>query len=177
MILRAATSVDAARVREIYAPHVIDGIATFELELPDEAAMAERIAEAPVWLVAADEAGVVQGYAYARAWRPRAAYQWSVEVSVYLAEGARGRGLGRELLDALLARLGELGFVAAFATIALPNPASEGLFAAAGFDLVGVQRSVGYKLGAWHDVAIGQRLVAGPPPVPAPKLARPAGLG
>jgi phosphinothricin acetyltransferase len=175
--LRAATAGDAPRVRAIYAPHVTDGIATFELELPSVDVLAARIAEAPTWLVAEDDDGAVQGYAYARAWRPRAAYQWSVEVSVYLADAARGQGLGRQLLEALLARLGELGFVAAFATIALPNEASEGLFRACGFELVGVQRAVGYKHGAWHDVAIWQRLIIDPPPVPAPALARPAGLG
>jgi phosphinothricin acetyltransferase len=76
-----------------------------------------------------------------------------------------------------LDRLVELGFVAAFATITQPNPASEGLFRACGFGLVGVQRAVGHKHGAWYDVAIWQRLLVDPPPLPAPELAKTAGLG
>jgi phosphinothricin acetyltransferase len=114
-----------------------------------------------------DERGVdaVLGYAKAGAWRTRDAYRWSAELGIYLAADRRGRGRGRALLAALLDELIARGFHAAIAGITLPNPASVGLFEAAGFAHAGSFREVGWKHDAWHDVGFWQRvLTAGPPP-------------
>ena len=97
--------------------------------------------------------------------KARAAYRWSCEVSVYLEPGLRRTGVGRTLYEALFARLVERGYRTAVAGMTLPNPASEGLHRALGFEPVGTFRRVGWKHGAWHDVAWVQRpLVAGSDP-------------
>jgi phosphinothricin acetyltransferase len=173
-----ATADDAAAVRAIYAPMIESTVISFELVVPSEEEMAARITErqpAHPWLVA--EGGGVLGYAYAGRFAGRPAYDWSVDTSIYLAEAARGRGVGRALYDALLAVLTAQGYRQAMAGVALPNPASVGLHEAAGFQLVGVYRSVGWKFGSWHDVGWWQRALApadGEPPAPVPfdELAR-----
>jgi phosphinothricin acetyltransferase len=101
----------------------------------------------------------VAGFAYGGPHRTRAAYRWSVDVTVYVAEQARGHGVGRALYGALLPALAERGFHAAFAGIALPNPGSVALHEAVGFTPLGVYREVGFKLGRWHDVGWWQRLL------------------
>ena len=118
------------------------------------------------WLVAQDAAGRVVGYAYAHRFAERPAYRWTCESSIYLSDDARGRGVGRTLYAALLDRLVERGFRQVMAGITLPNPASVRVHESLGFELVGVFRSVGWKLGRWHDVARMQRvlLVADDPP-------------
>ncbi len=175
MHIRVATASDAAAVRDIYGPVVETTAISFELVVPSEDEMAARITgrqpEHP-WLVAegADGQGVV-GYAYAGRFSGRAAYDWSVETSVYLAEAARGRGVGRSLYAALLGLLTAQGYRQAMGGIALPNQASVRLHEGAGFTLVGVYRAVGWKFGAWHDVAWWQRPLAGadgPPTAPTP---------
>ena len=113
--------------------------------------MAARIERSHAWL-ALERDGRLVGYAYAAPFHERAAYRWAVEVSIYLAEEARGQGWGRSLLQELLARLAERGFVTAFAGTTLPNPASVRLFESAGFEKIAHQKNVGFKLGAWHDV-------------------------
>ena len=115
--------------------------------------------ERHAWLVA-ERDGAVVGYAYAGPMKARPAYRFSVEVSVYLEAGLRRAGTGRALYEALFARLAERGYRTAVAGMTLPNPASEGLHRALGFEPVGVFRSVGWKLGAWHDVAWMQRAVS-----------------
>lgn len=94
----------------------------------------------------------IEGYAYASPFHPRPAYRWSVEVSVYVAPGGQGRGVGRDLLATLLADLHECGYVNAFAGIALPNDASVHLLESFGFEQIARHREVGFKLGEWHDV-------------------------
>ncbi len=92
------------------------------------------------------------GYVYARALRPRPAYQWSVETSVYVHAVLRRSGIGRALYTSLLKVLVLQGYFSAYAGITLPNPASQGLHEALGFKPVGIYREAGFKLGAWHDV-------------------------
>jgi phosphinothricin acetyltransferase len=99
----------------------------------------------------------VQGYAYASRHRERAAYQWSVDVSAYVREDARGRGVGKALYGRLFELLKALGYCRAFAGIALPNAASVALHESMGFEALGVYRRVGFKRGAWHDVGWWQK--------------------
>lgn len=168
----ADPSRDAAACAAIYAPHVEGSPVSFEEEAPDAAEMAariERYGASHAWLVAERE-GEVLGYAYATAFNERPAYRWSTSVSVYVADSARGEGVGHSLYEALFDRLRERGFRMACAGITLPNEASEGLHESLGFELVGVNREIGWKQGAWRDVGWYQRELspasAGPPQEP-----------
>jgi len=171
-LVRPATSEDAAACAAVYAPHVLGTSATFETEPPDVPETARRIAAAQehhAWLVL-EEGGQVVGYAAGTPYRPRPAYRWTCETTVYLAPGATGRELGRLLYGVLLDRLADRGLLTAVAVVALPNPASERLHAALGFAPAGVVRRAGWKLGAWHDVALLQRpLGDGPGDDPPPE--------
>ena len=160
--VRDATTADAAACAVLYAPYVTGTVVTFETEPPTAEQIAERIAAAQrrhAWLVLEDD-GAVVGYAYGGPYKERAAYRWSCEVSVYLERGRRRTGGGRALYEALFTRLAERGFRTAVAGMTLPNPASEGLHRALGFEKVGVYRRIGWKHGAWHDVAWVQRTLA-----------------
>lgn len=153
--IRLARADDAPRIAEIYAPHVSDRPTSFEMEPPDAAAMAGRIAAVLrqwPWLVWDEGQGAI-AYAYASAHAERIAYQWSVNVSVYIDSAHQRRGLGRALYARLFEILRAQGAYSAFAGITLPNAASVGLHAALGFEHIGVFRNAGHKLGAWHDVA------------------------
>lgn len=164
MLIRDASRADAEACAAIYAPYVRDTVISFEDEAPDAAELTRRIAAAQrhhAWLVA-ERDGEVVGYAYAGEYKSRAAYRWSCEVSVYLDAGLRRAGVGRALYTALLDRLTELGYRTVVAGMTLPNPASEGLHRALGFEPVGVWRRIGWKHGAWRDVAWVQRSLAPP---------------
>jgi phosphinothricin acetyltransferase len=158
--IRAATPDDAPACAAIYAPYVTDTPISFETEAPTAAEMAGRIERSIAWLVLEAGDGQVVGYAYASPFHPRAAYRWACEVSVYLERGRRRTGGGRALYDVLLPHLTERGYRTAIAGMTLPNPASEGLHAALGFEPVGTYRDIGYKSGAWHDVAWTQKTLA-----------------
>ena len=152
-MIRLATGADAPGIHAIYAPIVRDTVISFELEAPGAAELARRVegtlAKYP-WIVWEDREGIA-GYAYAAEHRERLAYQWSVDVSCYVHERARRRGVGRALYEALKRVLREQGFRNAFAGIALPNEASVALHQAVGFEALGHYRNVGFKLGAWRD--------------------------
>lgn len=170
----ADPSRDAAACAAIYAPHVEGSAVSFEERAPEAAEMAmriERYGASHAWLVAELE-GEVVGYAYATAFNERPAYRWSTSVSVYIGESAQGRGVGRALYEALFARLRERGYRMACAGITLPNPASVSLHERLGFERVGVNREIGWKHGAWHDVGWYQLELApageGPPSEPQP---------
>ena len=157
--IRDAVDGDAEACAAIYAPYVVGTTITFEDEPPPAAEIARRIATAQqrhAWVVLED-AGRVVGYAYAGPYKERAAYRWTCEVSVYLAEDHTGRGCGRALYVALFSRLAERGFRTAVAGMTLPNPASEALHRSLGFETVGIWRRIGWKHGAWRDVAWAQR--------------------
>jgi L-amino acid N-acyltransferase YncA len=168
LVVRDATVHHAAACAAIYAPYVTGTVITFEYEPPTVADMAERMAAAQrthAWLVLEDDGRVV-GYAYGGPYKERAAYGWSCEVSVYLELGRRRAGGGRALYTALFERLAERGYRRAIAGMTLPNDASEGLHRALGFEPIGVQRRIGWKHDAWHDVAWVQRSIGdddGPP--------------
>lgn len=163
---------DAAACAAIYAPHVEGSAVSFEERAPDEAELARRIeryAAGHAWLVA-ERDGQVLGYSCAFPFQERPAYRWSAGVSVYVAEGECGRGIGRALYEALFERLRERGFRMACAGITLPNEASVGLHESLGFKQVGVNPEIGWKHGAWRDVGWWQLELAtptdGPPPEP-----------
>lgn len=177
--IRLASPDDAERLVAIYGPHCTGGLTSFETTAPTVAEMADRIGKTIVthpWLVAVDPSSdQVAGYAYAAPHRDRAGYRWSVDVAVYLAPDAAGRGIGRQLYERLLAVLVAQRFHRAFAGIALPNDASVALHRATGFEPVGVYREVGFKHGAWHDVQWWSRALADQPepptePIPLPNL-------
>ncbi len=161
-VVRDATVADAAACAAIYAPFVTDTSVSFETEPPTVAEMTARIESAlrtHAWVVVEDDERVV-GYAYAGPFKARAAYRWSCEVSVYLEGGRSGTGAGRALYQALFARLVERGYRTVVAGTTLPNDTSVGLHRALGFEPVGTYRRIGWKLGAWHDVAWTQRSIA-----------------
>ena len=153
-VIRLATAADGPALAAIYAPAVLAHATSFELEAPDGAEMARRVASLTArtpWLVC-EVHSEVMGYAYASSHRERWAYQWSVEVSAYVGAAAHRRGVARAMYTSLFAALVIQGFRNAYAGITLPNAASVGLHEAVGFTPVGVYRGVGYKFGAWHDV-------------------------
>jgi phosphinothricin acetyltransferase len=160
--IRDATAADAAACAAIYRPFVTDTAVSFETEPPTVGEVGRRIVAARsshAWVVL-EEAGRVVGYAYGGPYKARAAYRWSCEVSVYVATGWRHAGGGRALYEALFARLAARGYRTAIAGMTLPNDASVGLHGALGFEPVGTFRAVGWKHGAWHDVAYGRRALA-----------------
>ncbi len=154
MILRLATPADAAECLKIYAPFIRETAVTFETAVPSAREFATRIekvlALAP-WLVC-EEGREIAGYAYGAKIREREAYQWSMEVSVYVAEAFQKRGVGRALYGALLKILRLQGFCNAYAGATLPNAASVAFHESFGFRHVGTYRSIGFKFGAWRDV-------------------------
>jgi phosphinothricin acetyltransferase len=158
MQVRVASEADGAACARIYAPYVTDTAVSFEEEPPSADEMARRIASAHDWLVLEHDGRVV-GYAYAAVFHPRAAYRWACEVSVYLEQGFSRRGGGRALYSVLLPRLADRGFRVAIGGMTLPNPGSEALHRAFGFEPVGVYRRIGWKFGAWHDVAWTQLML------------------
>jgi L-amino acid N-acyltransferase YncA len=171
--IRMAGVDDAAAIAAIYRPYVTDAVTSFEMEPPSAAEMARRteavLALAP-WLVALDQTGDPIGYAYASRHAERAAYQWSVDVTVYVRQGHHRRGVGRALYGALFPLLRLQGFYVAHAGVTLPNAASVGLHESLGFRPVGVYPAVGWKLGAWRDVGWWQLPLQERPETPAPPL-------
>jgi L-amino acid N-acyltransferase YncA len=152
--LRFASLRDAEELVAIYAPIVETTAISFEAAAPDADEMRLRLASQPAnkpWIVA-EAAGKIAGYAYASMFRGRTAYRFGVEVTVYVAEEARGGGVGRRLYGALLRLLTVQGYRRAFAGVALPNDASVALHHAAGFTDAGVVHAAGFKFGRWHDV-------------------------
>ena len=164
VIFRLASPDDGEDLQRIYAPVVNQTAISFELLTPTSEEMGVRVANTlPTypWIVAVDNADAgMAGYAYAGAYAAREAYQWSVSVSIYLSENARGQGLGRRLYGALFAILAEQGFRQAVAGIALPNDASVGLHESLGFERVGVFQNVGWKFDRWHGVGHWQKPIS-----------------
>jgi L-amino acid N-acyltransferase YncA len=170
--IRLAVAADAPAIAAIYAPFVASTTISFEVEPPDAAHMADRIARTVVrypWLVF-ERDGRVGGYAYATRHRERQAYQWSVDTSAYVHPDHWRRGIGRRLYQSLIAMLAAQGFVNAYAGIALPNPASIALHESVGYRPLGIYRSVGYKLGAWHDVGWWELRLRAPDANPSPPV-------
>ena len=178
--IRLATPADASAIAAIYAPFCTEASAvSFEITPPDATEMAQRIERVGAtypWLVAEIDGGVA-GYAYASPHHERAAYRWAVNVALYVGAEHRGRGVGRALYNSLFALLRLSGIGRACAGITLPNPGSTAIHAAMGFVEVGVYHHIGYKAGAWHDVAWWELALIAPDggapaePAPFPRIA------
>ena len=165
MLIRALTLPDIPAVQAIYAHHVLNGLATFEEDPPGVDDVAERVAAVRAkdlpWLVA-EVGGRVLGYAYASPFRPRTAYRFTVEDSVYIAPEAARRGLGKVLLDAVIAECEAMSLRQMIAVIGdSGNAASIGLHRACGFEFKTALDGVGYKFGRWVDVVWMQRSLNG----------------
>jgi phosphinothricin acetyltransferase len=161
LVIRPSTVADLPAIAAIYAWNVEHGTGTFELEAPDQAEMTRRRDDVLVkglpWLVA-ERAGRVLGYAYANHFRPRRAYRFCLEDSIYLAEDARGQGVGRLLLTELLARCEAAGARQMLAVIGdSANAGSIGVHRTLGFEHTGILRAAGWKFGRWLDVVLMQK--------------------
>lgn len=159
--IREAAADDIARIASIYRHHVLTGTATFELVPPTPEEMHGRLGAVREkgfpWIVAEVD-GAVAGYAYATVFRPRPAYTWTVEDSIYLDPVFTGRGIGRALLAELIARCEAIGLRQMIAIIGdSANAASIALHRRLGFADAGVQRAVGLKFGRWLDTVTMQR--------------------
>ncbi len=150
--IRLAAAADAAAIREIYRPFVEHSAVSFELECPAVEEIVQRIEQAQqrhAWLVC-EWRGQVLGYAYAGPYRSRTAYDWGCEVSVYVAESFRKKGVARSLYSALLDVLTWQGYCVALAGMTLPNEASAGFHKAMGFRPFALYEKIGFKNGRWH---------------------------
>jgi phosphinothricin acetyltransferase len=159
--IRPSREEDLAAITAIYAHHVLHGTGTFETEPPTEADMATRRADVlgkGLPYLVAEQDGQVLGFAYCNWFKPRPAYRFSAEDSIYVADAARGMGVGRQLLDALSAAAEAAGVRKLLAVIGdSANAGSVGVHRAAGFTQIGVMRSVGWKFGAWRDVVLMEK--------------------
>ena len=165
MIVRPATAADAEAMAALYAHHVLHGVATFEETPPTGVEMAARLQAVRAlglpWL-AAEEEGRLLGYAYAGAYRHRAAYRYTAETSIYVAADALRQGIGRALLQQVICDCEALGLRQLLGIIGdSANAGSEGLHRSLGFEPIGTLPAVGYKHGRWVDVVIMQKPLNG----------------
>jgi L-amino acid N-acyltransferase YncA len=171
VVIRPSREGDVAEIAAIYGYHVLHGFASFEEVPPDRAELASRrreiLARGLPYLVA-ERSGRVLGYCYAGPYRPRSAYRFTLEDSIYIDKAEVGRGLGRALLTAVLDRCAELGYRQMVAVIGGSDTCpSIGLHAALGFTRIGVLPAVGFKFGSWVDIVLMQRAL-GPGETAAP---------
>ncbi len=159
--IRAATAADLSAITAIYEEAVLHGTATFEIDPPDLAEMTRRfegVANGDFPYFVATDGDEVLGYAYAGPHRPREAYRFTVENSIYLAPAAQRRGIGGKLLAALIAACETRGFRQMVAVIGdSANAGSLAVHRNAGFDMVGTHPNVGFKFGRWLDTVSMQR--------------------
>ncbi|MFM0779137.1 N-acetyltransferase family protein [Streptococcus suis] len=161
--IRSARLEDAADLVAIYAPYVEKTAITFETQVPTVSEFASRIEKTLgkfPYLVAVEE-GKILGYAYASTYYARAAYDWTVELSVYIKQEARGKGIGTLLYNALERELTARGFKNFLACIALPNPSSIALHEKRDYEQVAHFKKVGYKFDTWHDIVWFQKSLVG----------------
>jgi L-amino acid N-acyltransferase YncA len=162
--IRPSRDEDVAAITAIYVHHVLHGTGTFETEPPTEADMAARradvLSKGLPYLVAEGEDGQLLGFAYCNWFKPRPAYRYSAEDSIYLADAARGQGLGSRLLAALSEAAQAVGVRKLIAVIGdSANAGSIGVHRAQGFAHVGVLKDCGWKFGAWRDVVLMDKVL------------------
>lgn len=160
-MIRPSLEGDIATIQQIYEHAVLHGTGTFETDVPDRAEMARRRTEVlsrSLPYLVAERDGQVLGFAYANYFRPRLAYRYFVEDSVYLAPTAQGQGVGRLLLAELIARCEAAGARQMVAVIGdSQNLGSIGVHRTLGFEQTGLMKSAGWKFGKWLDVVLMQR--------------------
>jgi L-amino acid N-acyltransferase YncA len=160
-VVRPAGNADFSAITAIYAHHVLNGLGSFEIDPPDEAEMRRRYAEVierGLPYLVAERGGAIAGYAYAAPYRARPAYRFTVEDSVYVSHDHLGRGIGRALLDALVAECERAGCRQMIAVIGdSGNRASIALHQRCGFSDAGLLPATGFKAGRWVDVVLMQR--------------------
>ncbi len=161
LVIRPSEAADLPAITDIYGWNVLHGTGTFELDVPDQAEMSRRrddvLGKGLPWLVA-ERDGVVLGYAYANHFRPRRAYRFCLEDSIYLADAARGQGVGTLLLAELVSRCEAAGARQMLAVIGdSANAGSIGVHRALGFEHTGILRSAGWKFDRWLDVVLMQK--------------------
>lgn len=170
--VRPAHESDATAISEIYGPYVRDTAISFEIDPPSPDTMKQRIAHTLStypWLVARCGAEIV-GFAYAGRHRDRTAYQWTVDLAIYVSRDRRRRGVGRALYVPLLNTLRLQGFRSALAEIVLPNPGSVRLHESLEFTHIGTYADAGFKLGHWHNIGYWRLgLSSGSPPEGPPR--------
>jgi L-amino acid N-acyltransferase YncA len=172
LLIRPSTAADVPFITAIYGHAVLQGTGTFELDAPSPEEMARRredvLAKNLPWLVA-EKAGQVLGYAYANQFRPRPAYRFCLEDSIYLAPEAKGQGVGRVLLAELIAQCEARGARQMLAVIGdSANAASIGVHRACGFEPCGQFSAAGWKFERWLDVMLMQRALGAGATAPAP---------
>lgn len=161
--IRPVEAADLDTIQSIYAHHVLHGLASFEEAPPDAAELTRRWRAVvdiglPYLCASGSAGGSILGYAYAGPYRPRSAYRFTVEDSVYVAPGYSGRGLGRALLNRLIEICTGLGKRQMIAVIGdSGNAGSIALHRACGFELTGTFKSIGFKHGRWVDSVLMQR--------------------
>lgn len=160
--IRASQDSDIAAITDIYRHHVLFGTGTFETEPPGESDMATRrrdvLSRNLPYLVAVDGQERILGFAYANWFKPRPAYRFSAEDSIYVLDAARGQGVGRLLLDALSRECEAAGVRKLLAVIGdSANTGSIGVHRAAGFEPAGTLRSMGWKFGRWLDIVLMEK--------------------
>jgi len=162
LVIRPAASADIPAITRIYAHAVAHGTASFELEPPDEAEMSRRMQtlnDGGFPYIVAEADGALAGYAYAGAYRPRRAYRFSVEDSIYVDPSAQRQGVGRALLQRLIEEASARGFRQMIAVIgdSAHQAPSIGLHHALGFRTIGTLDGVGFKFDRWLDTVLMQR--------------------
>ncbi|EEQ58471.1 putative phosphinothricin N-acetyltransferase [Clostridiales bacterium 1_7_47FAA] len=166
--IRTASVSDAPALLSIYAPYVERTAITFEYTVPTLEDFRSRISRtlARYPYLVAECSGIAMGYAYASAFHPRAAYDWSAEVSIYVSEDARGTGIGTRLYGALEDILKQQNIINVNACIAYPNPGSISFHEKLGYRTVGHFTKCGYKLGKWWDMIWMEKILGDHPDVP-----------
>ena len=151
-MIRYANFADARVIAAIYAHYVHKTSITFVAEAPTTADFVSRISDPRYPFFVAEKNDRVVGFAYASMFRTKAAYRWDVEVSIYLAPGIEGEGIGSELMEELLAAVEKQGYINVYSCITMPNDRSVNLHKKFGFEEIGRFRRAGFKMGQWHDV-------------------------
>lgn len=162
-IVRPSVDADMTAITRIYAHHVLNGTGTFETSPPSEADMRTRRADVLgknlPWLVI-ETNGHIAGFAYANWFKPRPAYRFSVEDSIYMSQEATGKGLGKQLMNELLIQLERRGVRKVMAVIGdSANVGSVGLHRSVGFEQAGLIQSCGWKFGRWLDIVLMQKAI------------------
>ncbi|HET6828119.1 MAG TPA: GNAT family N-acetyltransferase [Ramlibacter sp.] len=161
--IRPSRDEDIPAITAIYAHHVLNGTGTFETTPPTEAEMAARRADVlgkGLPYLVAEEDGRLLGFAYCQWFKPRPAYRFSAEDSIYMHPDARGKGLGKLLLSQLAAQAEASGIRKLIAVIGdSANAGSIGVHKAQGFSQVGIFKSCGWKFGRWLDIVLMEKFI------------------